>query len=163
MNKRWKELDLGGGGLQSANLRLATLLRKRRSAWLLLLLFPLGAHRDYLGDPRGAWLYRAGTALAVAACLLGEVLIGAGLLAALIAGAIYDMSRLEWMIARINKRLRMQVYLRQAPGAPQGFSGRFPDEPQDPEPRDSRTRVPSFAEQERLLRELTRTQPKKGE
>lgn len=118
MSKAWTKLDLGGGGLQSANLRLAVLLRKRSTAYALLALFPLGLHRDYLRDPRGAWLYRAGTGLAIAAYLLGGMMIAAAVLAALAGGAIYDMVRLEHVIARLNKQLRMQVYLRQAPGAP---------------------------------------------
>ena len=165
MSKAWTEFDLGGGGLQSANLRLAALLRKRSTAYALLALFPLGLHRDYLRDPRGAWLYRGGTGLAIAAYLLGEPMISVGVLAALAGGAIYDMVRLEHVIARINKQLRMQVYLSQAPGAPPDFKGRFPDERQDPDlqgpsqappPAPGRPRMPSFAEQEQLLRELAR-------
>ena len=38
INKRWTKFDLGGGGLQSANLRLTALLRKRGSAYALLAL-----------------------------------------------------------------------------------------------------------------------------
>lgn len=175
MNKRWTKFDLGGGGLQSANLRLTALLRKRGSAYALLALFPLGIHRDYLHDPRGAWLYRGVTTLAIAAYLLGETMITAVGLAALACGAIYDMVCLEHVIARINKQLRMQVYLHQAPGAPQDFKGRFFDERQHPDlqdkgPPDDRKaplsesghpRMPSFAEQEQLLRELARGSPKK--
>jgi hypothetical protein len=166
MSKRWTESDLGGGGLQSANIRLAALLRKRSTAYALLVLFPLGIHRDYLHDTRGAWLYRGGTGLAIAAYLLGETMLSAGVLAVLAAGAIYDMVRIEHMTARVNKRLRIKVYLRQASGAPADFKGRFTEE-QDHDPQDeqqtgfrqtppgpSRPRVPSFAEQEQLLREL---------
>ena len=50
MGGAWQERDLGGGGLQSANPRLAALLKKRRTAWLLLCTFPLGLHRDYRAD-----------------------------------------------------------------------------------------------------------------
>ncbi len=170
MNKRWTELDLGGGGLQSANLRLAALLRKRGTAYALLALFPLGLHRNYLNDPRGAWLYRAGAGLAIAAYLLGQPLVSAGVLAMLACGALYDLVGLERLIANINKQLRIQVYLRQAPGAPPDFKGRFPDELDDPDlrhkspanihqppsPEPGSPRLPSFAEQERLLRELAR-------
>lgn len=169
MNKRWTEFNLGGGGLQSANLQLAALLRKRSSAYALLALFPLGLHRDYLRDPRGAWLYRAGTGLAVASYLLGENMISAGVLAVLSVGAIIDMLRLEHVIVRVNKQLRMQVYLRQTPGAPSDFKGRFGDERQGDDLRDNNQadvdqaqsesghpRIPSFAEQEKLLREMAR-------
>ena len=57
MNTKWREFDLDGGGLQTANLRLARMLRRRSTAYGLLLVFPLGAHRWYLGEPRSALLY----------------------------------------------------------------------------------------------------------
>lgn len=174
MGKSWTKLDLGGGGLQSANLRLAALLRKRAKAYALLAVFPLGLHRHYLQDPRGAWLYRGGSLLAIAAYLLGQPAISVALLAALAAGALYDLFRIDDTVARINKQLRMQVYLSQTSGAPQGFKGHYSDDTLDeylaikdreqagqlPQPAPGRhpaSRVPSFAEQEKLLRELAAT------
>jgi len=127
MGKAWTKLDLEGGGLQSANLRLAALLRKRVTAYALLALFPLGLHRDYLLDRRGAWLFRAGTLLCIAAWLLHQPAIGGVLLAAQTAGALYDLFRIEDLVARLNKQLRMQVYLGQTPGVPPGFKGRYSD------------------------------------
>ena len=174
MSKAWTKLDLGGGGLQSANLRLAALLRKRATAYALLALFPLGMHRHYLHDRRGAWLYRGGSLLTIAAYLLGEPAISIALLTALAACALYDLFRIDDTVARINKQLRMQVYLSQTSGAPQGFKGHYSDDTLDdylkikdrehagpvPQPAPGRhqtSRVPSFAEQEKLLRELAAT------
>ena len=57
MTESWKRLDLGGGGLPQANLRLARALRKRRTAYLLRIAFPVGAHRWYLREPIGAIVY----------------------------------------------------------------------------------------------------------
>lgn len=179
MSKAWTEFDLGGGGLQSANLRLAALLRKRSTAYALLALFPLGLHRGYLHDRRGAWLFRAASLLCVAAYLLDQPVIGGVLLAALAAGALYDLFRIEGLVARLNKQLRMQVYLGQTPGAPPGFKGHYSDDaldeylqlkeqehagsgPQSAPTRGRPSRVPSFAEQEKLLRELAATRDRSG-
>jgi len=177
MSKAWTKLDLEGGGLQSANLRLAALLRKRGTAYALLALFPLGLHRGYLHDRRGAWLFRAGSLLCVAAYLLDRPAIGGVLLAALAAGALYDLFRTEDLVARLNKQLRMQVYLGQTPGVPPGFKGHYSDDALDEylkikdqehgEPQSAPTlsrpsRVPSFAEQEKLLRELAATRDRNG-
>lgn len=127
MSKAWTKLDLKGGGLQSANLRLAALLRKRGRAYALLALFPLGMHRAYLRDRRGAWLYRVGSVLCIALYVLGQPTAGLGLLAVLAGGAVYDLFRIDSAVARINKQLRMQVYLGQTPGAPRGFKGHYTD------------------------------------
>ena len=175
MGDAWKHLDLGGGGLQAANLRLAALLRKRGVACGLLALFPLGLHRDYLYDRRGAWLYRGGTLLGVAALLLGLPLLAGLTLAAGAAFAMYDLVQIDDAVARVNKRLRMQVYLSQSAGAPQGFRGHYTDAhpPDDEQERTGRepgstadvqvpSRAPSFAEQEKRLRELTAMRKKGG-
>ena len=169
MGDAWKNLDLGGGGLQTANLRLAALLRKRRVACALLALFPLGLHRTYLHDRRGAWIYRAATLLGVAAFFFGQPLVAGLTLAGGVAFAIYDAMHLDDAVARVNKRLRMQVYLSQSAGAPQGFKGHYTDEQERTarEPGPTATvqpspRAPSFAEQERRLRELAARREKGG-
>jgi hypothetical protein len=149
VSEAWRGLDLGGGGLQAANIRLTQTLKRRSRAYGLLAAFPLGLHRRYLDDPRGAWLYRAGSALAVAGAFVDWRF--AGVVAALIAAAlIYDLFWIERRVVALNKTIRKKIYLSQAPGAPEGFKGHYTD---DGEPARA-TRVPSFAEQERLLREL---------
>ncbi|MFN7085792.1 MAG: hypothetical protein ACK4N4_04085 [Burkholderiales bacterium] len=127
MGKTWTKSDLGGGGLQSANLKLAALLKKHRTAYALLALFPLGAHRGYLRDRRGAWLYRAVSLLCLAAYLLGESAVSLALFAALAGGAVYDLFHVDRWVTRLNKQLRMQVYLGQTAGAPPGFEGHHRD------------------------------------
>ncbi|OGA51397.1 MAG: hypothetical protein A3G24_19270 [Betaproteobacteria bacterium RIFCSPLOWO2_12_FULL_62_13] len=143
MSDAWKELDFAGGGLQNANIRLAALLRKRRVAYALLALFPLGLHRDYLHDRRGAWLYRGGTLLGVAALLSGQTSLAGLVLAAGAAFAIYDLVRTD----------------DRQPGTQE-------DSGHEPLPSaDTRTgrRASSFAEQEKRLRELAATRRKNSE
>lgn len=157
MKDAWKNLDLGGGGLQSANLRLATLLKQRRTAWLLACAFPLGLHHDYLDDPRGAWSLRAVTLLAAGALWYGISEAAIALAAVLLAWALVDTRWIEPRLVKVNRRLRMQVYLGPGSGAPAGFRGHYTD---DKPARDGAASgaggAPSFAEQERLLRELAR-------
>jgi hypothetical protein len=146
-------MDLAGGGLQSANIRLARLLKRRRIAYALLLLFPVGAHRAYLEDRRGALLYCMGSAVAVLSLATGATLLGGALGAVLIGGALLDVRWIESTVARINKRLRVEVYMSQTPGAPAGYKGRFPVDgaSADDTPRDER--ASSFAVQEQQLRD----------
>ena len=117
MTDSWKRLDLDGGGLQQANLRLARSLRKRRTAYLLWIGFPVGAHRWYLREPVGAAAYCALT-LATAAAWQA-VLPALGL-------ALFDLWWIDRRLTRMNKRLRMQAFLRPgADGPPPGYTRRF--------------------------------------
>jgi hypothetical protein len=160
MRDAWKNLDLGGGGLQSANLRLAKLLKKRRTAWLLMCAFPLGLHHDYLADPRGAWSLRVVTLLAAGALWYGSLAAAIALGAVLLGWALFDTQWIEKQLVKLNRQLRMQVYLGPSAGAPAGFRGHYTDEGPAPNGFANDTgRVPSFAEQERLLRGLARKKP----
>lgn len=151
MSEAWRGLDLRGGGLQAANIRLAQALKRRSRAYGLLAAFPLGLHRAYLDDPRGAWAYRLAAAIALAA-LLVDWQLALPVLVLLAAALVYDLFWIERRIVALNKTLRVKVYLSQGPGAPKDFRGHYTD---DDAP--ARTpRAPSFAEQERLLRELAR-------
>ena len=145
-------MNLAGGGLQSANIRLAQLLKRRPIAYALLLLFPIGAHRAYLEDRRGALLYCVGSAAAVLSLALGAIFVGWALAAALAGWALFDAWWIERAVVRINKRLRMEVYMSQTAGAPAGYQGRFTDEGASPDNTRGRARTPSFSEQERRLR-----------
>jgi hypothetical protein len=104
-------MDLSGGGLQEANLRLAAALRRRRTAYLLWLAFPLGAHRAYLHDRSGAWGFRLGSAAALGLLLI-DLRAAAAAAAAVVAVALYDLARMDARVTRLNKGIRMQVYLR---------------------------------------------------
>jgi hypothetical protein len=151
VSEAWRGLDLGGGGLQAANIRLAQALKRRSRAYGLLAVFPLGLHRAYLDDRRGAWLYRAASLVALASIAVDWRL--AALVAALVAAALlYDCFWIERRLVALNKTIRTRVYLSQAPGAPQGFKGQYTDD----DAAVHAPHAPSFAEQERLLRELAK-------
>lgn len=153
--KAWERMNLGGGGLQGANIRLARCLKKARTAYLLWLFFPLGAHAIYLDRPRRALPYAAlsaaGAALYAATADLRLAALPLGACAAL---ALYDLAWIRRRLVELNKQIRMRVYLSQTPGAPEGFRGHYTDETADLPPRGRR--APSFAEQEEMLRELAR-------
>ncbi len=146
LSEAWKRLDLGGAGLQHANRALAERLKRRGRAWALLAGAPLGLHRVYLDDAKGAWLWRV-AAVAALAATLWDLRVAAGLGAALATAVAYDAWWIDHRVTVLNKRIRREVFLAgEAP--PPGYSGRVIDPPAP--------RVPSFAEQERLLREMAR-------
>ncbi len=176
MSEAWKQqTELDGGGLWAANVRLARLLRRRRIAYALLLAFPLGLHRAYLHDHRGAWLYRSLSAASLILALAGMGLASLAPLGAAALLAAYDAFQVENRLVALNKRLRMQVYLSQGQGAPQGFRGRYTDDDladylaaKEAEraghggreaPYGQGRRAPSFAQQEAMLRALARRKP----
>jgi hypothetical protein len=135
MGDAWKRLDLRGGGLQQANLSLAAALRRRSTAYLWWLAFPLGAHRAYLRERLGALGFAA---LSVAAAVAALLDAGALAIAIAVAEAVWAAIDLIWIDRRVitlNKRLRMAAYLRPGPGAPPGFRGRLTDP--GPPPADS--------------------------
>jgi hypothetical protein len=146
-------MDLAGGGLQSANIRLARLLKRRRIAYALLLLFPVGGHRAYLEDRRGALLYCVGSAAAALSLAAGATVVGGALGATLIGWALFDIRWIESTVARINKRLRVEVYMSQTRGAPAGYQGRFGVDGASTDETRRDEGAPSFATQERPLRD----------
>jgi hypothetical protein len=149
VSEAWKRIDLGGEGLQQTNLRLTAALRRPRVAYLLWLAFPLGAHRAYLREPRGAWAYRVASLVALA-CLAIDWRASAMLAGVVLAAALLDLYWIRQRVTALNKELRMQAYLRPVAGAPAGFRGRFTEDGEPP------SRAPSFAEQESLLAEIER-------
>ena len=149
LTQGWRRLDLGGGGLQHANLELARRLKRRSKAYSLLALAPLGLHRRYLDDRRGAWAWPFGAAACAGLALLEPSLV-AWIAAVFVAALGYDAWWIDRRVTAENKRIRREVYLAQAAAPPPGFAGRALDE------RDSRARVPSIAEQEQLLKDLAR-------
>jgi len=146
LSEAWKRLDLGGAGLQRANLALAGRLKRRERAWALLAGAPLGLHRTYLDDTKAAWLWRIATVAALAATLW-DLRLAAAVAAAWVAAIVYDAWWIDRRVTALNKRIRREIFLAgEAP--PPGYSGRETAPPG--------ARVPSFAEQERLLREAAR-------
>lgn len=175
MNKAWQQIDLEGGGLQTVNQRLSRALRRRSAAYLLWLAFPLGAHRLYLASRGGAALYGAATTLAILLWLTAGprwVLLPA---AGEILFALFDLIWIDRRIVALNKAIRMKVYLGGGAEAPANFRGRYTDdtgldeylrekesERGGVQPADmtagarAHRRAPSFAEQEAMLRELSK-------
>jgi TM2 domain-containing membrane protein YozV len=149
MSKAWKNLNLEGGGLQAVNAVLAANLRSRRRTYAAWLLFPLGLHRWYLGDRRGATLFLLLSALALtlAAVLPGYLWLVP--LAGLLGLAAFDLFRIEDRVVAYNKELRMRLFLRKGQRTPDGYRGRYPEPSEE---RDARTELASYAalkEQER--------------
>jgi hypothetical protein len=151
VSEAWRGLDLGGGGLQTANIRLAQALKRRPRAYARLAAFPLGLHRAYLDDPRGAWLYRSASVIALAAFAI-DWRIALPIVCIIAAAVVHDAFWIERRIVALNKAIRVAVYLSRSPGAPRDFKGHYTDE----QPPAHAPRVPSFAEQEQLLRELAK-------
>ena len=131
MNEAWKNLDLEGEGLQTLSLRLSQQLKQRTRAYRLLLLFPLGLHRAYLDDNRGAWAYRLAFVLAVSAWLLRRPCIGFSIILLMTGFAVYDIRWVEDRIARLNKAIRMAAWRSRPATAPAGFRGRYTDDSPD--------------------------------
>lgn len=176
MKRPWQAIDLEGGGLQSLNSELARRQRRPTRAYTLWLLFPLGLHRFYLDSPRGALGQLALTLIA----LFSGLLVHPAGFAALALVALWGVVDLFWIPRRlpeVNKQERIDLFMSAGAAPPPGYRGRYPDEAdpeallsdyaatkereraghqpanQGPEPGG---RFPSFAEQERLLKEMNR-------
>ena len=173
MPDAWKHLNLQGQGLQSLNLRLTRQLRRPRRAYALMLLFPLGLHRAYLGDARGAWAWRLGC-LTAAALPLWTRPWGFLVLLPLTIALLADALRIEQRCAAYNRALRRRMYFSPGTEPPKDFRGRQLDDagdqlqdylaqkrgespsPHTPVRRSTGSRPLSFNEQEALLKELAR-------
>jgi hypothetical protein len=155
MSEGWKRVDLEGGGLQAVNMRLAGRLKRRRRAYALWAAFPLGLHHVYLENPAGAWLFRGLTLLAAALAFFDwRAAAAAGVVMVLLA--LYDLAWIDRRVVGLNKAIRRNVFLSAGAIPPDGFRGRYDDAEHAPVPPPRRRgqRVLSFAEQEKLLREL---------
>ncbi|APZ43911.1 hypothetical protein [Acidihalobacter ferrooxydans] len=178
MKKAWKQLDLDGAGLQALNAHYTQQMRRRPVAYAAMLLFPLGVHRWYLREPRGALAYLGLTAASIAGGLVfGRP--GFAIPAVIeLAWAMFDLYWVEQRVIALNKQLRMQQFMRPGTEPPKDYRGRYSDDEDgldaylkvkereraghqpadqsaDP-PQKVRPNMPSFAEQEAMLRDLTR-------
>lgn len=190
MRKAWKELDLEGGGLQTLNAKLASEMRRRPAAYMAWVLFPLGLHRFYLREPLGGAGFLALSALAIALALfapalwwLAPVLVG-------VLWAVVDLFWIDRRVTTYNKELRKQLFLRKGQRPPKDYRGRYTSDedarreleeyqaikereraghpaPDEADANDrnrdigGRDRMPSFNEQEAMLREMQRNRPKR--
>ncbi|HSP00358.1 MAG TPA: TM2 domain-containing protein [Thioalkalivibrio sp.] len=182
MSEGWKQLDLEGGGLQRLNMTLAREMKRRPMAYGLLAVFPLGLHRFYLAERIGGLVYLGLSVLAlVLAFTLGPGWIIAGLIPALLFAA-FDLAWIDRRVTAYNKALRMRRFLKPGNRPPKDYRGRYSDDdaglddyvrikeseraghqPVDGSADDAgKPRVPSFNEQEAMLRELARTNKGRG-
>mgnify|MGYP001095667400 CR=1 FL=1 len=176
MTKAWKQIDLEGGGLQDVNVRMARMRKTRPMAYGLWLLFPLGAHRIYLEAPRSSLIY---VALSAATAILWLALGWPGLLplAAEVGFALVDLVWIDRAVTRVNKALRVGLFMGAGATPPAGYQGRQFGEDMDSLIEDYKQtkereraghgapeeehygrgrRIPSLDEQEKMLRELNR-------
>ncbi len=178
MSKAWTQLNLDGGGLQSMNARLTQQMKRPRIAYLLCLGFPLGLHRFYLDEPVGGWGF---VVLSLVALVLSVAVgptwaLAPGILQ--LAWWVFDLFWIDRRVVTYNKALRKRHFLRPGVSPPEHYKGRYTDEtdlddylrekeseraghpPVTPEADDRHQapdrHVPSFSEQEAMLRELSR-------
>jgi TM2 domain-containing membrane protein YozV len=186
MGKAWQKLDLEGGGLQAVNALLARQMRSRPHAYLAWILFPLGLHRFYLAEPRGGWAFVALSLAVAVTAWLAPAWWWLAPLAVLLGLAIHDLFWIDRRVVSVNKELRMQLFLRKGKTPPRGYQGRYSDasdtgtvtsdleayqalkeqERAGHTPGEAgrevpaRKRMPSFNEQEAMLRELAKRKKK---
>lgn len=159
MSESWQQFDLEGEGLQAVNRRIVAQRRHRGRAYGLWALFPLGLHRDYLDAHGTAWCWRATSVAAIIALWSEAHWVAAGIGAAMLCFAVYDLFWIDRRVTTLNKALRKDAYLSKSnPGAPPGFRGRLGDDSASAAGAHASGRVPSFAEQERLLRDIAARQ-----
>lgn len=180
MKQTWEKFDLDGGGLQSVNLRYRKLQKSATTARLWWLLFPLGAHRFYL-KAISALLYPLLSTMTVILLIAGSpmwlttALIVVGL-------AIYDFTKLEHRTSQYNKALRIALFLSKENAPPADYQGRYVSDEgiddylaikdqeragvqpvaQNEKPTTGK-RLPSFAEQEQLLKDIARVKRDSGQ
>ncbi|WP_308387849.1 TM2 domain-containing protein [Acidithiobacillus sp. AMEEHan] len=188
MPKAWEKLDLKGEGLQSVQIRLQRLQKKTSTAYLSWLGFFLGLHRFYLQQPL-AWLYPMASLVVVILALTLPWSFPLGLGVLMLLFALIDLRQLGNWVSRFNREQRKAAWFaQQTPAAPKDFQGRPENldagQQWEKELREYRnikeseraghpaapgatskgftagSRRMSFAEQERLLTEISRK--KKG-
>lgn len=186
MSEAWKKLDLGGEGLQSINAKIANRQKRTLTAYILSIGFPLGLHMLYAGQPPRALFHWALTLAVIVVYFtapLWAVLIPAALSVALLA---VDLFQMEDLLVRFNKNMRIQLMLQKSATnkPPKNYKGRYTDEtdldeymnvkeqergghvPVDmnelhKEEYGNKPHVPSFNEQERMLKEMIKAKQEK--
>ncbi|AHK78332.1 hypothetical protein M911_03140 [Ectothiorhodospira haloalkaliphila] len=182
MSKAWKQLDLEGAGLQTMNARLTREMRRRPPAYGLALAFPLGLHRFYLREPLGGSAYVALSLLTLILWTWGGGAWALVPLGVMLAAVVFDLFWMDGYITRYNKALRMRLFLRPGHEPPRDYRGRVhktgmletyqkekeqeraghqPVNMEDLQARGTQAhgdprRMPSFNEQEAMLRELAK-------
>jgi hypothetical protein len=112
--------------------KLPRTLRRRAIAYLLVPLFPTGAHRFYLGQPLGGALFLGLTGGALLALNAGRHDAAWTLFGIELGVALFDLMRTAPRLTALDQALRPQAHPHPASDAPQAIPGRDTDEPDLP-------------------------------
>ncbi|MBU2754764.1 TM2 domain-containing protein [Acidithiobacillus sp. CV18-2] len=124
MPKAWEKLDLKGEGLQSVQIRLQQLQKKTTTAYLTWLGFLLGLHRFYLQRPL-AWAYPVASLVVVILALTLPWPFPLGLGVLILVAALIDLRHLGNWVSQHNREQRKAAWFaQQTPAAPKDFQGR---------------------------------------
>lgn len=158
MAKNWQKMDLGAGGVQSVNLQF---LRQRRSlgrGFLLWCMFPLAAHQFYLKRPL-LGILQTGSLFVGIFLAAQQSPLGMPILVGVLLWYLFDLLKLPRWINDYNKQLRIALHQQSHAAAPQDFKAHYHDE--KTESSHTSKRVPSFAEQEALLKQIAEKKKEK--
>ena len=173
MSEYWKNQNLEGNGLQTINQQYSRLKREARTAYFLCTLFPFGAHQFYLKAPGRGILFLGLSISSVIILMFSPVTSIILLVAELLILAI-DITKMDMKIVDFNKNLKMNLSLQTNTAPPKDFQGRYQNEtPIDDyvsiknnevtafetkknASEKGKSRVYSFAEQEALLKEMSK-------
>ncbi|WP_312261832.1 TM2 domain-containing protein [Candidatus Igneacidithiobacillus taiwanensis] len=188
MPKAWEKLDLQGEGLQKVQIRLQQMQKKRATAYLRWLGFVFGLHRFYLQRPL-AWAYPVTSLIVVILALILPWPFALALAIAILLVALWDLLQIDRWLSDFNREQRKAAWFaQQAPAAPKDFRGRPENldeaaqwekelrayknlkesergghptgQPVEKKGFTPGSRRMSFAEQERLLAEISRKNKK---
>lgn len=154
MAKNWQNMDLGAGGIQQINLQFLQQRKKLGTAIAFWCLLPFSAHRWYLRHFKLAGLQYlllvVGIVLFAASQTLALLTLGC-----LITWFAIDLFKLPNLVSDYNKQLRLRLYQQQSNGPSTQFTQRFDQQDdQSHVTTQHNQRIPSFAEQEALLKQL---------
>ena len=171
MSEYWKHQNLEGNGLQTINQQYARLSRNTKIAYILCLFFPFGLHQFYLKSFVRASLFLSLSMVAVGMYTTSPLISSIFLLTEIILLAV-DVFQIDKRVIDFNKNLKMNLSLQINSAAPKDFQGRYHDDSpiddylslknnevtafETKENKTTKNRVYSFAEQEKLLKEMAK-------
>ncbi len=124
MPKAWEKLDLQGEGLQKVQIRLQQMQKKRATAYLRWLGFVFGLHRFYLQRPL-AWAYPVASLVVVILALILPWPFALALAIAILLVALGDLLQIDKWLSDFNREQRKAAWFaQQTPAAPKDFRGR---------------------------------------
>ena len=175
MSDYWKTQDLDGDGLQTINQHYSRLRRESKTAYFLCILFPIGAHQFYLKAHKKGYTYLTLTVASLIALAFSSIAALIIFLTEIIM-LVIDAIQLEDRVNRYNKNLKMNLSLQTNTAPAKDYRGRYTDDSpvedyekiksneitafETKKNNDNKSKVYSFAEQEKLLREMSKEKNK---